>query len=51
MSEKKLTYKEVKQEYNEHRKDPMFAELWPDNDRAFFEWCSQYIDYQHIKEK
>ena len=47
----KMTEKEVRKEYNEHRKDIIFAECWPDTDRAFYEWCSQYLDYKHIKEK
>jgi len=47
----KLTEKEVRKEYNEHRKDKIFAECWPDKDSSFYEWCSQYLDYQHIKRK
>lgn len=46
-----LTEKQVRNEYREHRKDPVFAELWPDTDRAFYEWCSQYLDYNHVKDK
>ena len=46
-----LTEKQVRAEYREHRKDPVFAELWPDTDRAFYEWCSQYLDYNHVKDK
>jgi hypothetical protein len=48
----KLTEKEVRKEYKEMRKkDKVFAECWPDKDRAFYEWCSQYLDYQHIVPK
>ncbi len=48
----KLTEKEVRTEYRQKRKDdPVFAECWPDSDRAFYEWCSGYLDYNHIKEK
>ena len=46
---KLLTEKEVRKEYKEHRKDKVFAECWPDKDRYFYEWCSGYLDYQHIK--
>ena len=46
-----LTEKQVRNEYQEHRKDPTFAECWPDTDRAFYEWCSQYLDYKHVKQK
>lgn len=45
----KLTEKEVRAEFKEHRKDPVFAECWPNTDSAFYEWCSQYLDYKHIK--
>ena len=44
-----LSEKVVRAEYKEHRKDPVFAECWPNTDRAFYEWCSQYLDYKHIK--
>ena len=46
-----LSEKEVRAEFKEHRKDTVFAECWPDTDKHFYEWCSQYIDYQHIKIK
>ena len=47
-----ITEKQARQEYKQHRKeDPVFAECWPDTDRQFYEWCSGYLDYQHIKEK
>ena len=49
--EKKLTEAEVRAEYREQRKDPVFAECWPDKDYEFYEWCSGYLDYQHIKRK
>lgn len=43
---------EARTEYRQMReKDPVFAECWPDTNRNFYEWCSQYLDYQHIKEK
>lgn len=46
----KLTEAQVRKEYKEMRKsDPVFAECWPDSNSAFYEWCSQYLDYQHIK--
>ena len=47
----KLTEKEVRKEYKEHRKDKAFAECWPDTNRAFYEWCSGYLDYKHITKK
>ena len=47
----KLTEKEVRKEYKEHRKVKAFAECWPDTNRAFYEWCSGYLDYKHIKDK
>jgi len=46
-----LTEKQVREAFREHRKDLVFAECWPDTDRAFYEWCSQYLDYNHIKDK
>tara|TARA_B100000927_G_scaffold208494_1_gene169456 strand:- start:273 stop:428 length:156 start_codon:yes stop_codon:yes gene_type:complete len=46
-----LSEKEVRAQYNEHRKDPAFADCWPDTDRAFYEWCEGYLDFQHIKSK
>tara|TARA_Y100000034_G_scaffold107805_1_gene137692 strand:+ start:102 stop:266 length:165 start_codon:yes stop_codon:yes gene_type:complete len=51
MSEKKLTEKEVRKEYKDHRKYKAFAQCWPDTNRAFYEWCSGYLNYKHIKEK
>ena len=51
MSEKKLTEKEVRKEYKDHRKDKASAQCWPDTNRAFNEWCSGYLNYKHIKEK
>jgi len=44
-----LSEKQVREEYREHRKDPVFAECWPDTNKHFYEWCSQYLDYNHIK--
>ena len=44
-----LTEAQVRAEYNEQRKDPVFAKCWSSNDYDFYEWCSQYLDYQHIK--
>jgi len=47
-----ITEKQARQDYRQHRKeDPVFAELWPDTDKRFYEWCSGYLDYQHIKDK
>lgn len=44
-----LSEKEVRDIFRQHRKDdPTFAECWPDTDRQFYEWCSQYLDYKHI---
>ena len=44
------TEKEARNEYHQMRKDDStFAECWSDNDYDFYEWCSNYIDYQHIK--
>ena len=52
MEDKKLTEKEVRKEFKEMRKkDKTFAEVWADTDRNFYEWCSQYLDYKHIKER
>ena len=31
----KLTEKQVRAEYKEHRKDPIFAECWSDTDLLF----------------
>ena len=47
-----ITEKQARNDYRQMRKDdPVFAECWPDKDRSFYEWCSQYLDYQHIKDK
>ena len=43
--------KEVKEEYRKHRKDKVFAQCWPANNDSFYEWCSQYLDYNHITKK
>lgn len=51
MEEGKLTEQEVRDEYRKHRKDKTFAECWPANNDSFYEWCSQYLDYQHITKK
>ena len=52
MTENVLTEKEVREIYRQMRKkDKVFAECWPANNRSFYDWCSQYLDYQHIKEK
>ena len=46
------TEKEVRHEYNQLRKEPPdFAELWSNSDYDFYEWCSYYGDYKHIKPK
>jgi len=40
----------VRQEYNQMRSDdPVFAECWSTDDHDFYEWCSGYLDYKHIK--
>ena len=49
--ERKLTEEEVRKEYREHRKDKVFAKCWPANNDSFYEWCSGYLDYQHITKK
>jgi len=46
-----LTEAEVREEYKQFRKLPGAAELWPANNDSFYEWCSQYLDYQHITKK
>ena len=49
--EKKLTEEEVRKEFREQRKDKTFAQCWPANNASFYEWCSGYLDYKHIKPK
>ena len=49
--ERKLTEQEVREEYRLQRKDKIFAQCWPANNDSFYEWCSQYLDYQHITKK
>ena len=49
--EKKLTEEEVRAEYKLQRKDKIFRKCWPANNDSFYEWCSQYLDYQHITKK
>jgi len=45
-----LTEKEVRAVYDKHRTDDnTFAVHWSGNDYDFYEWCSNYLDYQHIK--
>ena len=52
MEDKLLTEAEVREMYREMRKkDKVFAECWPANNESFYEWCSQYLDYQHIRKK
>ena len=47
-----LTEQEVRKEYNQLRNDdPTFAECWSESDYDFYEWCSGYLDYKHIKSK
>ena len=48
MEDKLLTEAEVRKEFKDNRKDRVFADCWPNTDRAFYEWCSQYLDYKHI---
>lgn len=48
----KLTEQEVRKEYNKMRNDdPTFAECWSESNIDFYEWCSGYLDYKHIKPK
>ena len=47
----KLTEEEVRQEFREHRKDKVFAKCWSATNYSFYEWCSLYLDYQHITKK
>ena len=35
-TKRKLTEKQVRKEYKEHRKDKTFAECWPDTNRALY---------------
>ena len=49
--EKKLTEEEVRAEYRLQRKDKIFAKCWHANNDSFYEWCSGYLDYQHITKK
>ena len=44
----KLTEEEVRQEFRKHRKDKVFAKCWSATNDSFYEWCSLYLDYQHI---
>ena len=44
-----LTEAQVRAEYNEQRKDPVFASCYSESNFDFYNWCSQYLDYQHIK--
>ena len=37
-----LTEAQVRAEYNEQRKDPVFAECWSNNNYDFYKWCSGY---------
>ena len=44
------TEKEARNEYNQLRiDDPIFSECWSSEDHDFYEWCSNYLDYKHIK--
>ena len=46
------TEQEARDEYHQIRNDdPAFAECWADSNYDFYEWCSDYIDYKHIKPK
>ena len=47
----KLTEEEVRQEFRKHRKDKVFAKCWSATNDSFYEWCSLYLDYQHITKK
>lgn len=44
------TENEARDEYNQMRiNDPIFSECWSSEDHDFYEWCSNYSDYKHIK--
>lgn len=44
------TEKEARNEYQQMRiDDPIFGECWSSEDHDFYEWCSNYSDYKHIK--
>ena len=45
-----LTVKEVRAKYKEFLATiPGAADVLSDNDYDFYNWWSQYLDYQHIK--
>ena len=45
-----LTEKEVRAKYKEFLAEtPGAADVLSDNDYDFYNWCSDYLDYQHIK--
>ena len=45
-----LTEKKVRAKYKEFLAEtPGAAEVLSDNDYDFYNWCSDYLDYQHIK--
>ena len=44
------TEQEVRAEFKKFLAEtPGAAEVINDNDYEFYNWCSQYLDYQHIK--
>ena len=46
----KLTEKEVRAKYKEFLdRTPGAKDCLNDNDYDFYNWCSDYLDYQHIK--
>ena len=49
--ERKLTEEEVREEYRQQRNDKTFALCWSANNDSFYDWCSGYLDYQHITKK
>ena len=47
-----FTKDQVRKIYDNHRaNDKTFAECWSSDNHDFYEWCSQYTDYQKIKKK
>ena len=47
-----FTKDQVRKIYDNHRaNDKTFAECWSSDNHDFYEWCSQYTDYQHKKKK
>ena len=50
--EQKLTEEQVREEYRQQRKKIRhLLNVGLTNNDSFYEWCSQYLDYQHITKK